>query len=75
MAKKNKKSKKKKKVTKRNVQTFNGSVSDKHYEAENAADTLNRATEIEDQPGLLRRAKAVLKRRQNLIAKTIRKKR
>ena len=75
MAKKRKKKKKKKKIAKRNVQTFNSSVSDKYHEAENAADTLNRATEIEDQPGLFRRAKAVLQRRQNLIAKTIRRKR
>ena len=42
-----------------------------NYEVESAADTLMRASEIDANPTLKRRAKAVLRKRQKAIAKTI----
>lgn len=71
MAKKKtkKKTKKTKKRAKRKVMAL--SVSDAEYTVENAANTLMRANEINSQPVLLRKAKALLKRRQSLIGKTI----
>lgn len=72
MAKKAKKKKIKRRKRKKATTRF--IVSSDNYEAENAADTLMRASEINDKPSLLRKAKAVLKRRQKAITKTIRQK-
>lgn len=70
------KKKAKKKITKRKkkrTRTMADAPSRplENYEVESAADTLMRASEIDANPNLKRRAKAVLRRRQKAIAKTI----
>jgi len=74
MAKKKAKTKKKtKKRVKRKTQD-SAAVRNTSYDVENAADTLMRANEINSNPTLKRKAKALLKRRQALIGKTINEK-
>lgn len=70
MAKKKvkKKTKKAKRSSRRSEMPEIGNV---NYRIESAADTLIRANEINHQPRLLAKAKALLKQRQALINKTI----
>jgi len=66
-----KKAKKKVKRTKKRAKNLTTTNSNTSYVVENAADTLMRASEINANPNLKRRAKALLKQRQRLIGKTI----
>ena len=66
----------KKTVKKTPTKTRSSNVSipargEKRWEAESAADTLMRATEIQSNPLLHSQAKAVLKQREKQIKKTI----
>jgi len=70
MAKKAKKAKKKTKKRSRK-RTADAVRQPEHYEIESAADTLYRASEINANPNLKRRAKAALRKRQKIIARTI----